>query len=167
MGSFADGTFAQHVRNYADQARRHMQGHAAAGDNNATADDDDLDAETIVPPMDVFNGSEAWTIHMALPGAKKEDIAVNWDPDRSHLAVSGVIYRPGDEEFLANLVNAERKVGMFERKITLPLPPQDETAEKEEVDDERITAKMEDGILIIVVPKLERDWTEVRKVDIE
>lgn len=167
MGSFADGTFAQHVRNYAEQARRHFQGTEAAGDNNTPADDNDFDTETIVPPMDVFNSPEAWTIHMALPGAKKEDIAVNWDSDRSHLVVSGVIYRPGDEEFLAGLVNAERKVGLFERMISLPLPTQDETAEKEEVDDERITAKMEDGILIIVVPKLERDWTEVRKVDIE
>lgn len=167
MSSFADGTFAQQVRNYADQARRHAQGAGAAGVNTTNADENDFDTETTVPPMDIFNGPEAWTIHMALPGAKKEDIAVNWDPDRSHLAVSGVIYRPGDEEFLSGLVNAERKVGLFERKITLPLPLQDETGEKEEVDEDGITAKMEDGILIIVVRKLERDWTEVRKVDIE
>jgi HSP20 family protein len=167
MASLADGTFAQHVRNYADQMRGHAQGSEAAGANNTDTENIEYDSETIVPPMDIFNGPEAWTIHMALPGAKKEDIAVNWDPDRSHLAVSGVIYRPGDEEFLSSLVNAERKVGLFERKITLPLAPQDETAEKEEVDEEGITAKMEDGILVIMVPKLERDWTEVRKVDIE
>jgi HSP20 family protein len=165
MASFTDGTFAQHVREYVDQARRFAQGPEAARNDNDN--DNEFDTETFVPPMDIFDGSSSWTIHMALPGAKKEDIAVNWDPDRSHLAVSGVVHRPGDEEFLSSLATGERKVGLFERKIKLPLVSQDEAGEKEEVDEDGITAKMEDGILIIVVPKLERDWTEVRKVDIE
>lgn len=162
MASFTDGTFAQQV---VDQARRFAQGPEAARNNDDN--DNEFDTETFVPPMDIFDAPNAWTIHMALPGAKKEDIAVNWDPDRSHLAVSGVVYRPGEEEFLSGLVTGERKVGLFERKIKLPLVSQDEAGEKEEVDEDGISAKMEDGILIIVVPKLERDWTEVRKVDIE
>lgn len=30
-----------------------------------------------------------------------------------------------------------------------------------------ITAKMEDGILVITLPKAEREWTKVYKIDIE
>jgi len=68
------------------------------------------------------------------------------------------------------LVSGERRVGLFERKVQLPPfggVARDAEGEKEEVDADHITARMEDGILIVVVPKVEKEWTEVRKVDIE
>jgi HSP20 family protein len=102
-------------------------------------------------------------LHVALPGAKKEDVGVNFDSDKGELNVAGVVYRHGDEEFLKTLSQSERKVGVFER--TVKLPPVGE--EKEEVDGDAITAKMEDGVLIVTVPKVEKEWTEVKKVDIE
>ena len=79
------------------------------------------------------------------------------------MSIAGVVYRHGDEEFLKTLTTSERKVGMFER--TVKLPPAEE--EKEEVDGDNITAKLEDGVLVVTVPKVEKDWTEVKRVDIE
>jgi len=102
-------------------------------------------------------------LHIALPGAKKEDVGVNFDADKGELNVAGVVYRPGDEEFLKSLTQSERRVGVFER--TIKIPPTGE--EKEEVDGDAIVAKMEDGVLIVTIPKVEKEWTDVKKVDID
>ncbi|KAF4987306.1 hypothetical protein FDECE_15492 [Fusarium decemcellulare] len=122
------------------------------------------DSDSFTPPVDIFNTEKAFVLHVALPGAKKDDIGVNWDADRSILNIAGVVHRPGDEEFLATLSSGERKVGMFERNVTLP---PEGTEERDEVDGYGITAKMEDGVLVVTVPKVEKEWTEIRKVDIE
>lgn len=124
-------------------------------DNNANSKD-------FTPPADVFDTEDAYMVHISLPGAKKEDVGVNWDADKSELSVAGVIYRPGDEDFLKTLALDERKVGVFERKVRLgsrALPAQ--------VDAEAIGAKMEDGVLIVTIPKLDREYVEIKKVDIE
>lgn len=114
------------------------------------------------PPIDIFDTMDAYIIHVSLPGAKKEDVGANWDADKSELNVAGVIYRPADEETLKTLALDERQVGAFERKVNLgtKLNPA-------QVDSDGISAKMEDGVLIVNIPKLEQDFVEVKKVDIE
>jgi HSP20 family protein len=129
-------------------------------DKNTTESSD----SSFNPPIDVFNTEKSYVIHVALPGAKKEDIGVNWDADRSLLKIAGVVHRPGDEAFLNTLASSERKVGMFERTVTLPPVGADE---RDEVDGLGIKAKMEDGVLIVTVPKAEKEWTEIHKIDIE
>jgi len=123
----------------------------------------DEDGKDFTPAIDTFNTPSAWVLHIALPGAKKEDVGVNWDADKHVLNVAGVVYRGGDEEFLKTLANGERSVGVFERSVKLG----GEKAGEDEVDSDNITAKMEDGVLVVTVPKVEKEWTEVKKVDIE
>ncbi|KAJ4271909.1 hypothetical protein NW762_000618 [Fusarium torreyae] len=139
---------------------RNMREQPQEAQNNTTESSD----SSFNPPIDVFNTEKSYVIHVALPGAKKEDIGVNWDADRSLLKISGVVHRPGDEAFLNTLASGERKVGMFERNVTLP---PDGADERDEVDGLGITAKMEDGVLVITVPKAEKEWTEIHKIDIE
>lgn len=176
MNAFADHPFARGLREHWAEQQSHRQGrHAraqAAGEEQVASpgDEEGDSSETFVPPVDIFNAAGCWTLHVAVPGAKKEDVNVNWDADRSTLGISGLVYRPGGEEFLNTLVSGERRVGLFERKVQLPPfggVARDAEGEKEEVDADHITARMEDGILIVVVPKVEKEWTEVRKVDIE
>ena len=61
------------------------------------------------------------------------------------------------------LIQDERKeVGMFEREIKLE--------DGVKVDEEKIGAKLEDGVLRVVVPKIleeEEGWESVRKVELE
>jgi HSP20 family protein len=97
-----------------------------------------------------------------VPGAHKEDVGVNWDPEKSEINVSGVVHRPGDEAFLKTLALDERKVGMFDRKIRLGT-----RANPAQVDVDGITAKLENGILVVEVPKLNGEFVEIKKVDIE
>ena len=114
------------------------------------------------PEVDIFDTEDAYIVHVSLPGAKKEDVGVNWDADKSEMNVAGVIYRPGDEDFLKTLALDERKVGVFERKIRLG-----SKQSPAQVNSDDITAKMEDGILIVSIPKMDRDFVDVKKVDIE
>lgn len=114
------------------------------------------------PPVDVFNSESSFHVHVSLPGAKKEDVGVNYDADKSELSIAGVIHRPGDEEFLKTLDMGERKVGVFDRKVRLGTE-----RHPAEVDADAITAKLEDGVLRVEIPKVEKDYVEVKKVDIE
>lgn len=116
----------------------------------------------LTPEADVFDTEDAYIVHISLPGAKKEDVGVNWNADKSELSVAGVVYRPGDEEFLKTLALDERKVGVFERKVRLG-----SRAMPAQVDADSIGAKMQDGILMVTIPKLDREYVDVKKVDIE
>lgn len=146
---FNNHPFAQTLRDWADQA------------TGATSDSSD----SFRPPLDLFESDAEYVLHVAIPGAKKEDVGVHWDPEAGNLRIAGVVHRPGDEAFLQGMRSSERRVGEFER--TVKLPP-GENQKKDEVDGDGIAAKMEDGVLIVRVPKVEKDeWTEVRKVDIE
>lgn len=117
------------------------------------------------PPVDIFSTPSAYILHVAIPGAKKEDVGVNWDAEKGELNVLGVVYRQGDEALLQSLTKAERKVGVFERALKLP-PVGDE---KVDIHKEGIVARLEDGVLYITVPKVEKDkeWTEVKRIEID
>ena len=140
------------------------------GGNNTNNNDPEADSvnapaaksEDFTPEADVFDTPDSYVIHLSLPGAKKEDVGVNWDAEKSEINVAGVIYRPGDEEFLKSLALNERKVGAFERMIRLG-----SRANPAHVDVEGITAKLEDGVLRVTVPKMNGEFVDVKKVDVE
>ncbi|CZT20071.1 uncharacterized protein RCC_05928 [Ramularia collo-cygni] len=119
-------------------------------------------SEDFHPDVDIFDTSESFVVHVSLPGAKKEDVGVNWDAEKSELSIAGVVHRPGDEEFLKTLALDERKVGAFERKVRLG-----SRANPASIDIDGITARMEDGVLTVEVPKLDAGYVEIKKVDIE
>ncbi|EMC92257.1 hypothetical protein BAUCODRAFT_38289 [Baudoinia panamericana UAMH 10762] len=131
---------------------------------NSRAADDNKDDASFRPEVDVFDTTSSFVVHVSLPGAKKEDVGVNYDVEKSELSIAGVVYRPADEELLNALAMDERKVGVFERKVRLG-----SRASPAQVDVEGISAKLEEGVLKIDVPKLsaEDGFVEVRKVDIE
>ena len=134
-------------------------GFAPEGSNTK---DSSREAKDFKPPVDIFDTKEAFIVHVSLPGAKKEDVGANWDADKSELNIAGVIYRPADEETLKTLALDERDVGAFERKVALGTK-----VDPAQVDSDGISAKLEDGILVVTIPKLEQDFVEVKKVDIE
>lgn len=149
-GGFDPATIATHLWNQFTNAE---------GNNGSKAADENEDH---TPDADVFDTESSFVVHVSLPGAKKEDVGVNWDSEKSELSIAGVIYRPGGEEFLKTLAMGERKVGPFERKIRLGT-----RATPAHIDADGITAKLEDGILRVEVPKLDTGYVEIRKVDIE
>jgi len=134
-------------------------GGLAGGFWNGNRENDDGDFK---PEVDVFDTESAYVVHLSLPGAKKEDISVSWDAEKSEVAIAGVVHRPGDEEFLKTLAMDERKVGAFERKVRLG-----SLANPAQVEVDGISAKLEEGILRVEIPKQDKDYVEVKMVDIE
>ncbi|MCJ1479075.1 hypothetical protein MMC13_007759 [Lambiella insularis] len=131
------------------------------GNNTADTKEKATNDKDFTPPCDVFDTPDAFILHLSLPGAKKEDVGVNWDADKSEVSIAGVVYRIGDEEMLKMLAMDERQVGVFERKVRLG-----SRANPASVDSDGISARMEDGVLVVKVPKIE-EFVEVKKVDVE
>jgi HSP20 family protein len=162
MQAFASHPFAQALQSTFEQAQQGQTGESATENRAGQAAEQGDDSFS--PPVDIFSTEKTYVLHIALPGAVKEDVGVNWNADQGVLNVAGVVYRPGNEVFLSTLTSSERKIGMFERSIKLPPAGSND---KEEVDGFSITATMENGILIVTVPKFEKEWTEVHKIDVE
>jgi len=122
------------------------------------------------PLADVFRTPESFTVHVALPGAKREDIKLAWRPKRGILVVSGTVARPADQALLKHLTRSERRVGNFRRRVRLG--PAGKPAK---IVAERIEATLEAGVLHVTVPKapktpktakqskLEQEYVDVEK----
>ncbi|KAK3310370.1 uncharacterized protein B0T15DRAFT_518320 [Chaetomium strumarium] len=106
------------------------------------------------PSVDIFAAPSHWTLLVAVPGVKQEDVSLCWDDRSSTLAIRGNVATPGgyEEEEMGRMVLGERKVGAFERAIRLP-PGEEEEGGGMLVDGERMTSKLEDGVMIVTMPK--------------
>lgn len=168
MSAFGPGGFdmgTMDLNNLANMFQTHLFG----GNNDNTNAETNKDIAmigadndgTFRPAIDVFDTPSSYIIHASLPGAKKVDIDVSFNAAANAVVLAGVISRPAevDEEMLSALAQDERAIGMFERSVTL--------AAGIAVDVEGISAKLEDGILRVEVPKIQDEWTEVKRVDIE
>ncbi|KEQ97419.1 hypothetical protein AUEXF2481DRAFT_37938 [Aureobasidium subglaciale EXF-2481] len=134
----------------------------ATREHKANANNND---GTFTPSVDLFSTPTSYILHASLPGAKKPEIDVTYSATRNSLTISGVVTRPDVSEDMMNcLVTDERReVGMFEREVRLE--------EGVKIDEEKIGAKLEDGVLRVIVPKIlqeeEEGWESVRKVELE
>jgi HSP20 family protein len=89
-----------------------------------------------------------------LPGLKKEEVTVQVEGDRT-LSVAG--QREKEEVQKTDTWHrVERSSGKFMRKFRLP----------DNTNLDRITAKVEDGVLTVVVPKMEKKKPEIRRIEI-
>ncbi|KAJ6191171.1 hypothetical protein N7519_001192 [Penicillium mononematosum] len=104
------------------------------------------------PSVDVFDCPDKYIVHISLPGAKKNDLSLDYDTDESVLHLAGVVYRPGvNEDLHQALVMEERgqHVGVFEREVRLGT-----RVAPAFVIVDQISAKLEDGILNVTLPKV-------------
>jgi len=121
--------------------------------------------ETYVPPTDVYSTETAYKIYMSIPSAEKESVELTYDPNTRELAVSGILTRPTefaglDEEALKNvLIQSERKIGKFERKMKIP------QEEGESIRFEEAVAKFENGVLELTLPKVEKEGPKTIVID--
>ncbi|CAG8713971.1 10367_t:CDS:2 [Racocetra fulgida] len=105
-----------------------------------------------IPPLDVHENDKEFLINAELPGVTKEQI--NLDVREGSLLISGETKR--DEKYKeGNTHIQERLYGAFSRTISLP----------RNVKTEEISAKFENGILEVKLPK--EDKPSGRKIDIK
>ena len=107
------------------------------------------------PSINTREGEAAYHIEVDLPGVKKENISVSVEDKK--LIISGE--RSFKEELQEeNYYKIESRFGKFSRSFVLP----------EEADIENIHAESIDGVLEVVIPKLESALVEkVKKIEIK
>ncbi len=111
-------------------------------------------AETIwMPAVNEKEDEKAYYLEIDLPGIKKEDI--NIEVQDNMLVISGE-RKFKKEENDKGYKRVESFFGKFERRFTLP----------SDADVDKIEAKTEDGVLHIVIPKIEQK-TNTKKIAIK
>jgi HSP20 family protein len=102
------------------------------------------------PLVDVEEQDDAYTLEAELPGVKKDDVKIEYAGNE--LTISGEIKERERKGVLRRKV---RRTGSFLYRVVLP----------ELIDAERIDAKLQDGVLVVRVPKAQK--AERRKIEIK
>lgn len=110
----------------------------------------------IVPPVDILEDEDNYELHITVPGVDKEVIDLHYDGERNFIKVSGEIPSHKDED---NLKVKERSTGKFERIITFP--------KHQVLDGENIQASIKNGVLCLIVPKLTKEVSGLKKIKIQ
>lgn len=95
-----------------------------------------------LPKVNIKETADAYVVEMAAPGLKKSDFHLDLD---HHVLTISTEKEERHEQKEENYTRKEFGYTSFKRTFTLP----------ETVDDEKITANYEDGILNILLPKKE------------
>jgi HSP20 family molecular chaperone IbpA len=115
-------------------------------------------SDVVKPQVDIYSTQTEYKVFIALPSADKESIALTYDPNTRDLIYSGTVLRPAgfgdlDEEALKKvLLKGNRKYGKFEGKEKIPANDDGERIRFEEA-----TAKFENGVLELTLPKVEKE----------
>lgn len=113
---------------------------------------DEIDAAGFTPTCSITENDKEYIAQFDIPGVKKGDVKIEMLNNR--LTVSGE-RKEKNEEKDARRYLSESYYGSFMRSFTLP----------NEVDDNKVDAHYEDGVLIIKVPKLAT--TKAKEVKIQ
>lgn len=102
---------------------------------------------------DIRESEKEYVIEAEIPGVKKEDIKLDL---RDEVLTIAVEHREEVSEERDNFIRKERKFGSFSRSFAV-----------NNIKREGVTAKYEDGILSIVLPKEEDGKVNRRQIDIQ
>ncbi len=112
------------------------------------------DIEKLSMPVEVTEKEKEYDIRAELPGVKKEDLDI--DIDKNYLTI-----RAKKEEEICEDKKAYKKsefrYGEFSRSVYLP----------QDIDMEKIDAKLEHGVLKITLPKLDVSKDSVKKITVK
>ena len=102
-------------------------------------------------PVELTEKKDEYDIRAELPGVKKEDLDIDLNDNYLTIRAKKEYEK---EESEKSYRKSEFKYGEFSRSIYIP----------QEVDLEKIDAKLEHGILKIKIPKLEKSKETVKKI---
>lgn len=103
------------------------------------------------PSINVLENEKSYIIEMAAPGLKKEDISINLEDN--YLSILSEKKNETEEKTSDKFLRREFGYSSFKREMGLP----------DNVNQEAISAKYEDGVLRINLPKVEEDNTKWTK----
>ena len=107
--------------------------------------------EAFTPPIDIHEGPEGLILEADLPGANQHNLTIQLEDNV--LSLHAQIDSPAPEG--ARLIHEEYRLGDYRRPFIL----------SDEVDRDRISAELENGVLRLFLPKAERSRT--RRIEIK
>ncbi len=106
--------------------------------------------DVVVPPIDLYETDEGWVLLADVPGASKDDLAL--EVDKGVLTIHARVAKPEQE---GRAIHEEFERGDYFRSFPL----------SDQVDRTRITANITCGVLTVVLPKAEE--ARSRKIVVE
>ena len=107
--------------------------------------------ERLSMPVELTEKKDEYDIRAELPGVKKEDLDIDLNDNYLTIRAKKEFEKEENEK---SYRRTEFKYGEFSRSIYIP----------QEVDFDKIDAKLEHGILRIRIPKLEKSKDSVKKI---
>jgi HSP20 family protein len=101
------------------------------------------------PPVDIEETDDAYVVEAELPGVKREDVSI--ELAGNELSITGEIK---EKERKGIVRRRTRRVGRYELRVVLP----------DNIDGDKVDAKLKDGVLRVSVPKSER--AERRRIEV-
>jgi HSP20 family protein len=102
------------------------------------------------PPVDIEEQDDAYVLEAELPGVDKKDVKIEYSGNE--LTISGEIK---ERERKGILRRKTRRTGGYLYRVVLP----------DEIDPDGIDAKLQDGVLVVRVPKAKK--AERRKIEVK
>ena len=119
-----------------------------------SSDSDVTNVTGFTPAVNTREGEYAYHVEVDIPGVKKEDLNVDLKDDV--LTIWGE-RKTKSEVKEKDYYKQECSYGKFQRSFTLP----------DNVDVEHIEANSEDGVLEVVIPKLNKEDKETKKIEVK
>ena len=107
-----------------------------------------------VPAVNSREDDKAYYVEVDLPGIKKEDIDINVEDNVLTISGERKVKEETKEE---DYYKVESRYGKFSRSFTLP----------EKVDVDNIHAESKDGVLEVVIPKIEEKENKPKKIEVK
>jgi HSP20 family protein len=101
------------------------------------------------PPVDIEETDDAYVVEAELPGVRREDVSI--ELAGNELSITGEIK---EKERTGIVRRRTRRVGRYELRVVLP----------DNIDGDKVDAKLKDGVLRVSVPKSER--AERRRIEV-
>lgn len=107
----------------------------------------------VSPRLNVTESDKSFEVQAELPGVKKEDVRVGIE--RQRVTIEGEAKREQQQREGENVLYTERSASRFVRSFMLPV----------EVDDASAEARMENGVLTLILPK--KQGSEAKRITIQ
>lgn len=109
-------------------------------------------ANATAPAINVLESEKQYTVELAAPGLQKEDFDVNINAD-GNLTIKMEKKEENNKEENAHYLRREFSYSKYEQTIILP----------EDVDREKIGARVSNGVLTVVLPKIGKEEQKVSR----
>ncbi|MGX5378111.1 Hsp20/alpha crystallin family protein [Ligilactobacillus sp. LYQ135] len=103
---------------------------------------------------DIKETDKEFIIKVDMPGVDKKDIAVNFKDDVLTIDAKRESFSDDDDK-KGNVIASERDYGTYSRSYRLP-----------KVDSKKISAKYEDGVLTVILPKTKEEIDSNHSIEI-